>query len=117
MSLQEDLLSIERELWTGRAESYRENVDESCLVAFPEMAGVWTRDRLAATVEGPERWRELKIEVEGFHRPIPEMALFTYRARATRGDNERYEALVSSAYVRRGGGWKLTFHQQTPALV
>ena len=25
-----------------------------------------------------------------------------------------YSALVSSAYVRRDGGWRLAFHQQTP---
>jgi hypothetical protein len=31
-----------------------------------------------------------------------------------RADGKRYAALVSSAYVKRNGSWKLAFHQQTP---
>ena len=29
-------------------------------------------------------------------------------------DGATYSALVSSAYVRREGGWRLALHQQTP---
>jgi hypothetical protein len=36
------------------------------------------------------------------------------RAKARRPTGEPYQALVSSAYVRRGEGRKLAFHQQTP---
>src|SRR5262249_21563557 len=32
-----------------------------------------------------------------------------------RGDEPEYTALITSAYVREGGEWKLTFHQQTPS--
>lgn len=42
------------------------------------------------------------------------MAFLTYRASAVRGEDVRYRALVSSAYVKRGDAWKLAFHQQTP---
>ena len=45
--------------------------------------------------------------------PTSYLAILTYRARAVRGDTERYQALVSSVYVRRDGAWKLAFHQQT----
>jgi hypothetical protein len=31
-----------------------------------------------------------------------------------RDNGEAYEALVSSAYVRRDGQWKMAFHHQTP---
>lgn len=37
----------------------------------------------------------------------------TYGVLAQR-DDTAYSALMSSVYVRRGDGWKLAFHQQTP---
>ena len=114
MGLKEDLLEIERALWSGGPEAYHRHVDRQCLAAFTEMAGIWTRDELAASVaEGP-RWRDLEVEVEGLHQPTDDIALLTYRAGAKRGDSEQYNALVSSAYVKRSEGWKLTFHTQTP---
>ncbi|NCT89580.1 nuclear transport factor 2 family protein [Cellulomonas sp. APG4] len=45
--------------------------------------------------------------------PTPDTALVTYAVTARRGDSP-YAALVSSLYVRRTDGWRLTFHQQTP---
>ncbi len=113
MELQDELLAIEEELWTGGAGPYREHLDDECLVAFTEMAGVSTREQIAGTVEGDERWRDLEIEVRGLHRPTDGVVMLTYRADAVRGD-ERYRALVSSGYVHRDDGWKMTFHQQTP---
>lgn len=114
MSLQEDLLAIERQLWTGQADTYRTNLDERCLVAFTEMAGAFTRDQVAGTVEGGPRWRDVDLHVEGLVQPTPDVALVTYHASAARGESERYRALISSGYVRRDGAWKMMFHQQTP---
>jgi hypothetical protein len=114
MTLENELLAIEKSLWTGGPDSYRRHLDADCLVAFTEMTGVSSRDQIAGTVSGAERWRELQTEVEGIVRPTPEVALLTYRASAVRGEGERYRALVSSGYVRRSDGWKLMFHQQAP---
>jgi hypothetical protein len=113
MELQDELLAIEEELWTGGAAPYQEHLDDECLVAFTEMAGVSTREQIAETVEGDERWRDLEIDVQGLHRPADGVVVLTYRADAARGD-DRYRALVSSVYVLRDYGWKMTFHQQTP---
>ena len=114
MPLKEDLLEIERALWSGGPEAYHRHVDQQCLAAFTEMAGTWSRDELAASVTDGPRWRDVEMEVEGMHQPTDDVVLVTYRASATRGDSERYDALVSSAYVKRSEGWKLTFHTQTP---
>lgn len=114
MALEHDLLSIERELWSGRAEPYREHLDPECLVAFTEMAGVTARDDIAASVDAGERWRNVDLDVVGLLQPTDEVAILTYRASAVRGEEERYRALVSSGYVRREDGWKMMFHQQTP---
>lgn len=42
-----------------------------------------------------------------------DVGLVTYSVSARRGE-VAYGALVSSLYARRPGGWRLTFHQQTP---
>lgn len=117
MGLQDELLSLEEELWTAGAAPYREHLDDECLVAFTEMAGVSTREQIAGTVDDDERWRDLEIEVEGLLRPTEDVAMLTYRAEAARGNDDRYRALASSGYVRRDGGWKMMFHQQTPLPV
>ena len=114
MSMREELLSIERELWSGGAEAYHAHVDDRCLVAFTGMAGVMTREEVAGTVTDGPRWRDVEIDVEGLLEPTADTAVLTYRASARRGESESYRALVSSGYARRDGAWKLVFHQQTP---
>jgi len=114
VTIETELLDLERRFWTEGPDFYRRHVDESCLVALPEQTGVVGPDALAASVgEGP-RWRDVHFDVQGVSEPCAEIALVTYRAHATRSDGERYASLVSSAYVRRDGEWKLAFHQQTP---
>jgi hypothetical protein len=112
MALQNDLISIEKELWTGGPEAYLRNLDEDCLVAFEEMAKLSTREEVAGMADGAPRWRDLEIEPVGLVQPTDDMAIVSYRIDATRGD-ERYRALIGSAYVKRDGRWKLSFHQQT----
>ena len=115
MTLENELLSIERTLWSAEAEAYRRNLDDRCLVAFTGMAGVSSREEIAGSVEGSQRWKDLDLEVVGLLQPTPDVALLTYRAGAVRGE-ERYRALVSSGYARRDDGWKMVFHQQTPLV-
>jgi hypothetical protein len=112
MSLQNDLLEKEQHLWSGGAAEYRQTLDADCLVAFTEMAGVSKREKIA-DMAGKQKWRDLDLEVEGFLQPTDDVAILTYRASALRG-KEPYKARVSSGYVKRDGGWKMMFHQQTP---
>jgi hypothetical protein len=49
MTISQDLIAIEKQFWTKGESFYRQNVDESCLVAFAEMAGVMTNKDIAAT--------------------------------------------------------------------
>jgi hypothetical protein len=114
MSLKSDLLAIDEQLWSGDTDTYRANLDDECLVAFTQMAGVSSREDVAGTVGNGPRWRNLDIEFEGVLQPTPDVAILTYRADAVRPEGERYRALVSSGYVKRNGSWKMMFHQQTP---
>ena len=113
MSLHDDLVAIERKLWSGGKAAYRRTLDDSCLLAFAAMAGVSSRDTIADQADA-SRWRDLKMEIEGFLQPTDDVALLTYLAHVERADHQPYAARVSSGYVKRDGGWKMMFHQQTP---
>lgn len=116
MTTTQDLIAIERNFWTQGQKFYRDNVDEECLVAFPQMAKVLSNADVAATVKDDERWRNVEIKSKGLVEPASDLAILTYEASATRHDGTPYKALVSSGYVKRQNGWKMAFHQQTPLL-
>jgi hypothetical protein len=112
---EKDLLALEKKFWTGDAKFYRENVDDSCLVAFgAEMAGVMSNKDLAATAKDGNRWKDLDIELKGLIEPSDDVAILSYEANATRSNGEHYAVLVSTGYHKRDDGWKMMFHQQTP---
>jgi hypothetical protein len=113
MSLQDELVAIERKLWSGGKAAYRRTLDDSCLLAFVAMAGVSSRDAIADQADA-SRWRDLHMEVEGFLQPTADVALVTYLAHVLRADHRPYTARVSSGYVKRGADWKMMFHQHTP---
>jgi hypothetical protein len=115
MSTQKDLLALEKKFWTGNSKFYRENVDDSCLVAFgADMAGVMSNKDVAATAKDGNRWKDLDIKLKGLIEPADDVAILSYEANATRSNGEPYSALVSTGYAKRDDGWKMMFHQQTP---
>jgi hypothetical protein len=113
MSLQTELTRIEQGFWTGGEDYYLQHVDSDCLLAFGQMAGVRGREELAK-MTGQNRWRAVHMDSKGFVTPTPDTAILTYEACGIRASGERYNALVSTSYVRRSGEWKMAFHQQTP---
>lgn len=117
MSLEDDLYAIERGFWLEGEQYFREHLDETCLLAFPqmgEMHGVHSRERVAATATMANRWKDLRIADRNLVRPADDVAIISYRANVERADGMPYEALIGSAYVRRADGWKLAFHQHSP---
>ncbi len=113
MTLRTDLISIERGFWTDGEAYYLAHVDEDCLLAFGQMAGVHGREKMAR-MAGQNRWQAVHMEEKGFVTPTPDTAILTYEAHGIRANGEKYDALVSTSYVKRGGEWKMSFHQQTP---
>ena len=113
MTIQQELVELERRFWTEGPDFYRNNLAEECLVAFEEMSGLMKKEQIAETVQ-ESRWKELEISAKGLVEPSRDVAILCYEASAKRQNGEPYAALVSSGYVRRRGAWKLAFHQQTP---
>lgn len=114
MALEQDLMGLEKGFWTEGADYYRAHLDEECLVAFTEMAGVRSNEEIAGMNPGAANWRNVALDEKGVARLSEDAVVLTYEVNAERNTGEPYRALVSSGYVRRDGEWKMAFHQQTP---
>jgi len=117
MALEDDLFQIEEGFWLAGKEHFLANLDEHCMLAFPqmgEMHGVRSREEVAATASAPNRWRDLQVSNRQCLEATQDLSIISYRADVKRADGQPYAALVSSAYVRRPDGWKLAFHQHSP---
>jgi hypothetical protein len=114
MAGRDDLYEIEKNFWTGDAQYYRQNLAEKCMVVFTEISGLKNREEVAAMITDPQRWQGLKLKDRNVVELADGAVLLSYRASAKRANGQPYEALVSSAYVKENGRWKMAFHQQTP---
>jgi hypothetical protein len=118
MALDNQLMEIERKLWSNDAAFYKDTLIGEALLVFPE-TGVITRDvavdAIVAENAAGRRWAEVQFDDVHRLRLAEDVTLVTYRV-AARWAHEASKrlALASSAYVKRDGVWKLAFHQQTP---
>ena len=83
MTIQDEVLAIERGFWTGGANFYRQNLDDVCVTVFTEMAGAFKRDEIAGMITDTDRWRDLNLGIKGFLEPAPGFAILTYAVKAT----------------------------------
>jgi hypothetical protein len=114
MSLEDELFALEEKFWPGDADFYRAHLDTQCVVAFTEMSGAMAKEQIAGMIKDGQRWRDLKLTRKGFYQPTKDTAIITYEVNAIRDNGSPHKANVSTAYVDRGGDWKMAFHQQTP---
>ena len=117
MALQDELVTIERTLWTNDRQMYDARLEDDAVLVFPD-TGVMHK---AAALKGIEqenrigrRWADVAFADVEAVAVTPEAALLTYRADA-RWDHESTmrSMLATSLYVKREHGWMLAFHQQS----
>lgn len=113
MSIEQDLMAVERQLWTGGPAAYQTHLDQRCLVTFKGVTGLMAKEDIAQSAE-EGRWRDVSMRLKGFVSLSDTAVVVTYECTATRKDDQPWRTLVSSGYVKRPDGWKLAFHQQTP---
>jgi len=118
MELENELVAIERRLWTNDASCYEDHLTEEALLAFAE-TGVITKSRAIEEIrrENDEgrRWAEVRFSDVRAMNIGADSALLAYRVHARWAHEiSSIAALASSTYVRRHDTWKLVFHQQTP---
>ena len=64
MSLQEHLFEIERGFWIDGFDYFAAHLADQCLLAYPQsqgMHGLFSREEVAATATGSNRWRDLEM--------------------------------------------------------
>lgn len=111
------MFEVEEGFWLKGEDYFLDHVDERCLLAFPTMPGfhgVHSREEVAATAKQPNRWSDLKISSRQLIQPGSDVAILSYVVEARQADGKPYKAMIGSAYVKRGDGWKLAFHQHSP---
>jgi hypothetical protein len=116
----EQLLEIERSLWTNDAEGYNERYSPSAVLVFPGVGRI-DRETAVAAIRGENAagraWAEVSmVDVDGRWIVPDAVALVTYLATA----RWNYESaasgyLCSTVYLRRQGTWQVSLHQQTAA--
>jgi hypothetical protein len=120
MTLEEQLLQIEPQLWTNNAELYHDHLVDDAMLVFGE-TGPIGRDVAVKAIrqENAEgrRWVKAELQDIAVRTLAEDAALLSYRVDARwHGADADISVYASSVYVRRGGPWKLAFHQQTPIV-
>jgi hypothetical protein len=120
MRTHDELWKLEERLWeasaAGDGEMYRESLVEEAILIFPSPTGVLDKERCIAGVTG-NRTSLVRYSLED--RKVVELSegsvLLTYRGVAVwQGSEHEARDLRGSVFVRRGGSWKMAFHQVTP---
>jgi hypothetical protein len=118
VGLQDDLVGIERRLWSNDADVYATSLTEDAILVFAE-TGVIGRDTALGAIrqENAEgrRWADVTFDDVLTTQPAQDTAVLTYRVTA-RWEHQpsATQAFASTLYVRDKGRWKVAFHQQTP---
>jgi hypothetical protein len=117
----DELIDLEMQGWealtAGGEEArafYDDVLDDRVLMLLP--GGLVLDDR-SAILDGfadAPPWASFELESAQVLRLREDGAIVAYEVVARREGQPEYSALMSSAYVRRAEGWRLTFHQQTP---
>jgi hypothetical protein len=111
MDLRETLIEAEREGWTALTTAkggayYRARLADNALMI--------DRDQAIEAMESAPPWAEFDMRDPRVVALTEASGVVVYSVVARRDGEEPYSAVVSSTFVREGGGWKLAFHQQTP---
>lgn len=117
MTATEQVVSLERALWTNDPVIYKATLIPEAALVFAE-TGLISRDRAVEAIEQENadgrRWAEVAFADVRVSPLVEDALLLHYRVTARwEHDDLPIAALASSVYVRRDHEWKLAFHQQT----
>jgi hypothetical protein len=118
MSLENELMQVERGLWTNDPDLYRASLIEQAMLVFPE-TGVISRDfavdAIRKEVAEDRKWADVRFEDVRAQQIADDVAALAYKVTARWNYEKAGSAsIASSIYVKRKDGWKLALHQQGP---
>lgn len=113
----ETLVALERDGWEaltgGDARAFYDRVmAEDAVMVFP--FGVMERDDAIDGMAESRRWRDYSLDHVTVHELGAGLAVVAYHVHAERDEEDPYEAMLASTYVRTGDGWQMMLHQQSP---
>ncbi len=115
----DELIALEIDGWralsTGGAAAtafYDRVLDDAVVMLLPGGMRLADRDAILQSMSGAP-WTTFELDDPQVVALGDDGAVVVYGVDAVR-DGAPYSALVSSAYVRRDGAWRLASHQQTP---
>ena len=111
MELERHLLTIENELAGSAGDAYRRHLADDALVIVP--GHVLDRSSTIDAMEASPGWDEYSIDGSRLLEVDEQAAVISYTFKGRRGD-DRYAAILTSLYAKRGEDWRLVLHQQTP---
>jgi hypothetical protein len=118
MELQDELIKIERSLWTNDPEVYEATYTPDAILIFPEVGKIGTRVAVAAIRQenrDGRHWAEVRFDDVTTSQLAPHIVLLTYKAIARWNDEETAaDTLCATLYISRDSAWRVAFHQQTP---
>lgn len=110
-----ELQKLELAFWLeggGNPAFWEEHFAEEGIVALP--MGVMDKTETIAAMEAADGWESVEITDVRVAR-AGDAAVMAYRATGRpRGSGSDYTAVITSVYRRRGDGWELLAHQQSP---
>jgi len=114
--LNRELIEVERRGWealcTDEAEAYyRHHMTEDALMAFP--FGVMTKEEALSAMAEADPWSSYEMADPRVVMLSPDSGVVVYSVTAQRGGQAPFSGILSSTFVRRGGDWRLAFHQQS----
>lgn len=77
--------------------------------------GVLDRAQALEAIAAAPPWSRYDITSPRVVRLGQDAAVVVYTVRAEREGQPEFHAVVSSTFVRRGSGWQLALHHQSPA--
>ena len=112
----QELLDLEEHFWraAGSRDAYTVNLAADAVHVFPGWGVTTDTERVLEAVEAVEPWTTFSINDPTVVDIGGEAAALVYTARARRAGQDEYVAAMTSVYRRRGSGWVLVIHQQTP---
>mgnify|MGYP003585070585 FL=1 len=115
----ERIWDLERSLWTGDGEHYRELIDEEALFVVPAPPFIMTGNAAADSMADTPRWSSVTFSDEQVSRPQEGLIIIAYHAQASSDDDRDDYAAHCTTTLRRLSHeeWRVVQHQQTPPLV
>jgi hypothetical protein len=115
-----ELIILEEQGWQALSstpeaagEFYDRILDETVVMLLPGGLRLDNRTTILAAMSG-QPWSTYELQDPSVVTLGPDAGVVVYGVVARRAGAAAYSALISSTYVRRRDGWKLTVHQQTP---